>query len=59
MKTKPAAVEEREVSAKEERTDLYNPIILLVDDAPAEIQFAHKYCKRHVHHQDRDEVRGP
>ena len=46
MKIKPAAVEEQpEVSAKEEKTDSDKPIILLVDDAPADIQAAHNILK--------------
>ena len=46
MKIEPAAVEERpEVSTKEEKTDSDKRIILLVDDAPADIQAAHNILK--------------
>ena len=46
MKSKPAAVEEQPgVSAEEEKTGSDKRIILLVDDAPADIQAAHNILK--------------
>ena len=46
MKIKPAAVEEQpEVCGKEVKTNSDKRIILLVDDAPANIQAAHNILK--------------